>query len=151
MSARPGTSAVGSSTTSGDGDRDVNAVVADLIGFLETGTVPERLFAADMFADLSLPQWRVQAATAADVIAIRAEGHPCPGQVRVERVERTGHGFTIEFEERWEDAGQRWYCREMIRADVAGGSITEASIYCTGDWDEARQREHAAAVPLIRA
>jgi hypothetical protein len=125
--------------------------VADLIRFLETGAVPDRLFAAGAFADLSLPQWRVQAATAADIIAIRAEGHPCPGQVRVERVEETAHGFTIEFEERWEDGGQRWYCREMIRADLAGGSIAELSIFCTGDWDEARQREHAAAVRLLRA
>jgi hypothetical protein len=26
---------------------------------------------------------------------------------------------------------------------VAGDSIVELSIHCTGDWDEARQREHA--------
>jgi len=151
MSAAPNTSAVTSATTEQDGQRDVNAVVADLIRFLETGTVPELLLSADAFADLSLPQWRVQAATAAEIIAIRAEGHPCPGQVRVERVEQTGHGFTMEFEERWQDGGQRWYCREMIRADVACGSITDMSIYCTGDWDEARQREHAEAARLIRA
>ena len=31
----------------------------------------------------------------------------------------------------------------MIRADVVGDRIVEMSIYCTGDWDEARQREHA--------
>jgi hypothetical protein len=68
----------------------------------------------------------------------------------VERVEQTGHGFTIEFEERWDSEGQRWYSREMIRADVVGDSIVELSIFCTGDWDEARQREHAEAVPLIR-
>ena len=29
-------------------------------------------------------------------------------------------------------------------------SIAELSIFCTGDWDEARQREHAEAVQLIR-
>ena len=28
--------------------------------------------------------------------------------------------------------------------------IAELTVYCTGDWDEARQREHAAAVELIR-
>jgi hypothetical protein len=150
MSAPPDASAR-SGTTATHGQRAANAVVADLIKFLETGTVPDGLFAADAFADLSLPRWRVQAATAAEIIAIRAEGHPCPGQVRVERVEETGHGFTLEFEERWADEGQRWYCREMIRADLAGGSIAELSIYCTGDWDEARQREHAAAVRLLRA
>jgi hypothetical protein len=150
MSAQPSTSVITGTTPGGNDQRDVNAVVADLIRFLETGTVPERLFAADGFADLSLPHWRVQAATAAEIIAIRAAGHPCPGQVRVERVEQTGHGFTIEFEERWEDGGQRWYCREMIRADVADGAIAEMSVFCTGDWDEARQREHAKAVRLIR-
>jgi hypothetical protein len=151
MSAQPSTSAIPGAAPGRHDPRDANAVVADLIRFLETGTVPDQLFAADVFADLSLPQWRVQAATAAEIITIRAKGHPCPGQVRAERVEQTSHGFTIEFEERWEDGGQRWYCREMIRADVADGSIAELSIFCTGDWDEARQGEHAKAVRLIRA
>lgn len=137
--------------TAGWQDRpDTSAVVAKLIRFLETGSAPDGLFARAVFSDLSLPHWRIQAGTAEEILAIRAEGHPCPGQVRVERVEQTGHGFTIEFEERWDGQGQRWYCREMIRADVAVGSIIELSISCTGDWDEARQREHAGAAPLIR-
>jgi hypothetical protein len=151
MSAPAAAGARSGLATAANGQRDASAVVADLIKFLETGTVPDGLFTADAFADLSLPQWRIQAATAAEIIAIRTESHPFPGQVRVERVEETGHGFTLEFEERWADGGQRWYCREMIRADLIGGSIAELSIYCTGDWDEARQREHAAAVRLVRA
>jgi hypothetical protein len=134
----------------GTGRADPSTAVAKLIQFLETGSAPGGLFAPGVFCDLSLPQWRVQAATAEDILAIRAEDHPFPGQVRVERVEQTGHGFTIEFEERWDSGGQRWYSREMIRADVAGGSIVELSVYCTGDWDAARQKEHAAAVQLIR-
>jgi hypothetical protein len=124
--------------------------VAHLIRFLETGAGPEGLFAPNVFLDLSLPQWRIQADTAADVVAVRADGHPFPGQVRVERIEQTDHGFTIEFEERWGQEGQHWYCREMIRADVVDDRIVEMSVYCTGDWDEARQREHAGAVRLIR-
>ena len=130
--------------------QDASVAVANLIRFLETGSVPSGLFAPDVFADLSLPHWRIQAANAEQILAIRADGHPGPGQLRVERVEQTGHGFTIEFEERWDSEGQRWYSREMIRADVVGDSIVELSIFCTGDWDEARQREHAEAVPLIR-
>jgi hypothetical protein len=129
---------------------DPSVAVANLIRFLETGSVPDGLFAPDVFADLSLPHWRIQSATAEEVLAIRAQGHPFPGTVRVERVERTEHGFTIELEERWDNEGQRWYCREMIRADVAGDTIVELSIYCTGDWDEAKQRDHADAVQLIR-
>jgi hypothetical protein len=129
---------------------DTTAVVAGLIRFLETGSVADGLFAPDVFSDLSLPQWRVQATTAEGIFALRAGNHPFPGQVRVERLEQTAQGFTIEFEERWQHEGQRWYSREMIRADVVGGSIVELSIYCTGDWDEARQREHAEAVRLVR-
>ena len=136
-------------TTMGRGRPDTSAAVAGLIRFLETGSAPDGLFAPDVFCDLSLPQWRVQAASAEEVLAIRAEGHPCPGKVRVERVDQTGRGFTIEFEERWDNEGQRWYCREMIRADVAGDSIVELSVFCTGDWDEARQREHGEAVRLL--
>ncbi len=137
-------------TAAGQDRPDTSAAAAKLIRFLETGSAPDGLFAPAVFSDLSLPQRRVQAATAEDILAIRAQGHPCPGQVRVERVEQTGHGFTIEFEERWDSGGQRWCCREMIRAEVAGGGIVELSIYCTGDWDAARQEEHAAAVRLIR-
>jgi hypothetical protein len=38
----------------------------------------------------------------------------------------------------------------MIRATVSDGRITDASIYCTGDWDRARQTEHAQVVKLLR-
>ncbi len=137
--------------TAGVGVRpDTTTAVANIIRFLETGVIPDGLFAPNVFADVSLPQWRIQADTADGLLAIRAAGHPCPGEVRVERVEQTGRGFTLEFEERWHADGQRWYCREMIRADVVDSTIVDLAVYCTGDWDEARQREHAAAVGLIR-
>lgn len=126
------------------------AAVQNLVLFLETGSVADGLFAPAVFTDLSLPQWRVQTATAGELVALRAKEHPDPGRVRVERVEATGHGFTLEFEERWTHEGREWYCREMIRADVEGGTITALSVYCTGDWDELTQREHAAAVRLLR-
>lgn len=127
-----------------------STAVANMIRFLETGSVPDGLFAPDLFTDLSLPRWRLQAATAEAGVALRLEGHPVPGRVRVERVEQTDHGFTLEFEERWDAEDQQWYCREMLRADVVDDRIVELSAYCTGDWDEARQREHARAVRLIR-
>ena len=38
----------------------------------------------------------------------------------------------------------------LDRADVVGSTIVEMAVYCTGDWDEAKQREHAAAVHLLR-
>ena len=129
---------------------DTTTTVAEFIRFLETGVAPDGLFAPDVFADVTLPHWRVQADTAEGLLAIRKEGHPVPGRVRVERIESTERGFTIEFEERWNDQGQQWYAREMGRADVESATIVDLSIYCTGDWDEANQREHAKAVQLLR-
>jgi hypothetical protein len=129
---------------------DTKIAVARLIEFLETGTPPDGLFAADAFLDLSLPQWRLQADNGIDAAGLRKQGHPFPGQVHVERLSQTDAGFTMEFEERWEHAGQQWYCREMIRADVVDDEIVDMAVYCTGDWDAATQREHAAAVRLFR-
>ena len=40
--------------------------------------------------------------------------------------------------------------REMIRATVRDGRISEMSVYCTGDWDRARQDAHARTVKLAR-
>lgn len=128
----------------------IAAALANLIRWLETGTAPAELFAPNAFADVSLPHWRIQAGTGEQIRSVRASSHPFPGQVRVERIEQTEHGFTVEFEERWCHDGQRWYCREMIRADVGDDRITELAVYCTGDWDEATQRAHAEAVQLLR-
>jgi len=129
---------------------EVDAGVARLVQWLESGVAPDGLATADAFADLTFPQWRVQFRGGDELIRARHDRHPQPGQVRVERVDRTERGFTIEIEERWVDGGQNWYCREQIRCDLRGDAIAELSLYCTGDWDEARVIEHATAVSLIR-
>jgi hypothetical protein len=129
---------------------DTKVAVARLIEFLETGQPSDGLFAPHVFLDLSLPLWRVQTNTAKDAIALRVGSHPSSGRVRVERLSQTDTGFAIEFEERWEHEGQDWYCREMIRADVVDDTIVEMAVYCTGDWDEAKQRDHARALSLLR-
>jgi hypothetical protein len=133
----------------------VDAALADVVAgkiirFLETGDAPVGLFRPDVFLDLTMPTWRVQSAGAEDLIAVRKEGHPGPGTVTRWRSDPTPTGFVFEFEERWNGEGQQWYAREMMRVEVIDGAIAELTVYCTGDWDEARQAEHAAAVSLIR-
>jgi hypothetical protein len=125
------------------------AVVEDFLAFLQTGEVPAGLFASDAFADLSLPTWRVQAQGVDDLIALRRVGHPALGRVPRYRLDATPTGFVLEWEETWVDGGQQWYCREMCRADVSEAGITNLSIYCTGDWDEARVAAHRASVRLV--
>jgi hypothetical protein len=66
------------------------------------------------------------------------------------RAEPIPTGFVLEFEERRDSEGQRGYAREMMRAEVAGGQVAELTAYRAGDWDQARQAEHAGTVTLIR-
>jgi len=126
------------------------SVALQLIHFLETGDAPPGLFTDDVFCDFTLPLWRLQAQGLEPVVALRRQGHPGPGRVPRWRCDPTPTGLLLEVEERWEQAGESWYCRELMRADVAGKSITEIAVYCTGDWNAARQAEHQQAVRLLR-
>ncbi|HKB39340.1 MAG TPA: hypothetical protein VKD72_23080 [Gemmataceae bacterium] len=121
-----------------------------LITFMETGVPPEGAFTADVFCDFTMPQWRLQAQGIEDVTALRKAGHPGPSTVPRSRFDTTATGFVLEVEEQWEDSAESWYCREMIRADISGESISQISVYCTGDWDRERVRRHAETVPLLR-
>ncbi|MDQ1743646.1 MAG: hypothetical protein QOE23_1985 [Pseudonocardiales bacterium] len=125
-------------------------LAAQFIDFLETGVAADGLFAPDLFTDFTMPLWRLQADTAEGSIDLRRAGHPMVGRVPSSRLDLTDRGFVLEVEEQWQDRGEDWYCRELFRADVTDGSITQLAVYCTGDWDSARVAEHRAAVALIR-
>src|SRR5712692_6077629 len=102
-------------------DERARALAAGVVTFLETGDPPEGLFHPDVFCDFTPPQWRAQAQGIEDVVRLRKQGHPSPGRVARRRFDPTPNGFVLEFEERWEQDGQEWYCREMARAEVVGG------------------------------
>lgn len=128
----------------------VQRLTDEFVGFLETGTAPEGMFAPDLFLDFTMPLWRLQTETGPDAVAIRVGGHPEPSRIAVRRLDPLPSGFLIEVEEFWDHGGEQWYCRELMRADVEGDSIVDLSVYCTGDWDAARVAEHAAMVHLPR-
>ncbi|KQW47273.1 hypothetical protein ASC77_12375 [Nocardioides sp. Root1257] len=137
-------------TAAADLGEVATTLAARFVTWLETGERPPDLFADDVFADLTVPHWRVQAEGVDAVFHLREDEHPFPGTVRVEALDRTSRGFLLQFEERWRDGGQDWYCRELIHAVVTDGRISELAISCTGDWDEERQRLHADQVRLLR-
>lgn len=126
-------------------------VVHKLVHWLETGEVPAGLFADDVFVDLTVPQWRLQARGRDAVANLRRTSHPAPGCVPRLRYDPTPTGFVIEWEERWDEHGDSWYAREVARADLRGDAIAEMSIYCTGDWSTALVAPHAREVTLLRA
>jgi hypothetical protein len=124
--------------------------VTRLVGWLETGHLPNGLFTRDVFCDLTVPTWRLQAQGATAVAALRATSHPAPGRVARLRYDPTPTGFVLEWEEEWDEHGDQWYCREMLRADVTHGAISAVSVYCTGDWSSAQRARHASEVTLLR-
>jgi len=125
-------------------------LAAKLIAFLESGTPPEGLFTTDAFCDFTMPQWRLQAEGIEDMVALRKAGHPGPGRVPRSRFDATVTGFVLEVEEEWDQDGESWYCRELFRADVADGGVSQLSVYCTGDWDRERVARHRTEVALLR-
>jgi hypothetical protein len=131
-------------------DDSVKELAAKFITLLETGVAPDGLFTPDVFTDFTMPLWRLQFEGADASVAGRLAGHPGPSRVPRSRLDATTTGFVLEVEEEWEQDGESWYCRELFRADVAAGAISQLSVYCTGDWDRARVAEHARTVHLPR-
>jgi hypothetical protein len=129
---------------------EASALAEKMIVFLETGALPGGLFRADMFGDFTLPHWRLQTEGLDEAVRLRRSEHSGPSVVTNWRADPTPNGFVLEFEERWEEGSREWYSREMMRADVVDGEIAELAVYCSGDWDEARQAAHAREVTLVR-
>ncbi len=125
-------------------------LAAKVITFLETGTPPEGAFTPAAFCDFTMPQWRLQAQGVDEIVRMRTASHPGPGRVPRSRFDATSTGFVLEVEEEWDQDGESWYCRELFRADVADGAISQISVYCTGDWDQAQVARHRATVHLLR-
>jgi hypothetical protein len=131
-------------------DAAARAAADKLVTFLETGESPPGLWADEVFCDFTLPQWRLQAQGVEAVVALRTTGHPGPSRVPRSRFDATATGFVLEVEEQWEQDGESWYCRELMRADLSDGAISALSVYCAGDWDRAQVTRHAEQVRLLR-
>ena len=137
-------------TVSAEVPARVRESVDRFVAWLETGAT-DGLFAPDVFADVTLPHWRVQWQGIEETIAGKTRFHPPAGRTRVEKVLAGATGYGLKVEERWEDGGQQWYCREAFLCDLDDeGRITELHGYCTGDWDEVAVARHAEAVTLLR-
>lgn len=128
----------------------VQQSVDRFVAWLETGAT-DGLFAPDVFADVTLPHWRIQWQGIEQTIDGKIRFHPPAGRTRVEKVLAGATGYALKVEERWEDHEQQWYCREAFLCELDDeGRITELHAYCTGDWDEVAVARHAEAVTLVR-
>jgi hypothetical protein len=73
----------------------VHGLAEGLIAFMETGVVPDGLFAEDVFTDFTMPQWRLQGGTRDQLVALRLAGHPGAGRVPRSRLDATTTGFCV--------------------------------------------------------
>ena len=112
----------------------------------ETLEVGDDLLAPDALLDLFPPFWRFQLrgpdALAAQLHAV-ADG---PASVRVVRVVPTTTGFVTEHEQ----TGPGSTARRLILCEVRDGRISEAVVYCNGEWDDELRARHAAEAPMLR-
>ena len=144
--------AVMTTTATPTGTRHRARLADTFVAFLETGERPGAGCSPRTCSATSrMPQWRLQAAGRRRRSSrCGTHGHPGPGRVPAARFDPTPTGFVLEVEEAWDADGEHWYCRELFRADVGDGAISQLSVYCTGDWDAARGRGARAAVTMTR-
>jgi hypothetical protein len=61
---------------------DARLLAEAFIAYLETGVAGPGLYAPDIFLDVTLPRWRLQARGREDALAVRRDNHPSRGASR---------------------------------------------------------------------
>lgn len=103
--------------------------VSGLVAFLESGDLPDGLFAADAVADFNVPSWRFTLRGPQALADQRNEAGPGPWKIVVEHVRSTEDGFVIELSH--EHGGE--YYRTLTLVLLRDGLIAEFVHYCTGN------------------
>ena len=104
----------------------------------------------DIFVDLNVPQWRLQAQGREQLGQMFAGGYPVGARLASSRVRSMAEGVAIEVEVRFPEEGEERLFRELHLLTVDGGRVVEHTAYCTGHWDAATIARHAEEAPMIR-
>ena len=130
-------------------DAVAQALSERLADVFRTGAAGDVL-ADDVFLDGHPPLWRfqLQGWDAFDrwIKSFMPEG----AGTTVVRTIPTATGFVSEFVGSHHEGADEITDRKILLAEVAGGRITELTIYCSGDWDAELRGRHAAETDLIR-
>jgi hypothetical protein len=140
--------------TASDTTTDRDAVTAALSErFAEVFADPEsavEVVSADAFFDLNMPVWRFQLEGAEMFGAQLRALTRGPTTVDVLRTVTTASGFVTEHEEHQFVDGDELTARRLWLCEVAGGRITQAIGYCSGEWDDQLRARHAREAPMLR-
>jgi hypothetical protein len=97
-----------------------------------------------------MPVWRFQLQGREALGAQIARINQGPSRVEVLRTVPTGSGFVAEHVEHQDVDGEDLSARRLVLCEVHEARITEVTVYCSGEWDEALRARHAAEAPMIR-
>lgn len=120
-------------------------LVAGMLEFIATATIPDGIFTGDVACDLNVPFGRV-VTTGPDALAmLLAQGTPAGSVLEGRRWTPTEDGFVLEFQSRSVATPGRpsTYSRQIAWVTVADRRIARLAVYCTGDWDPATEARNA--------
>jgi hypothetical protein len=126
-------------------NEDAKKVGERFVHVLETGD-PGDVFAADVFCDINVPEWRFQMQGPSAVREWLAGEQPDGSTITTWRADATESGLVVEAEQRIGDI----LSRNIHRLEVRGGKIAEWTMYCTGEWSRETQERQAREAPMIR-
>jgi ketosteroid isomerase-like protein len=108
------------------------------------------LFAPEVFFDLNMPTWRFQMAGPDAIEAQLAVLRRGPIEIDLVRTVATESGFVAEHEEHQLVDGDDLTARRLWLCETRDGLITEATCFCTGEWDATLRARQAAEAPMLR-
>jgi ketosteroid isomerase-like protein len=121
----------------------------EFVHYMSTAELRPGVFTDDVIFDMTIPAWRVQVQGLDDFQALRRHAG---GQWRVTlgEVQPTPQGFVAEADLEETVDGHVVYNRTISLVTMRDGRISDIRHYCSGPWDEATRRRHAAEAPMIR-
>ena len=142
------------------GEVEMQTTGAAIIAFLDAVQSGEWrdmevLYAPDAIFDGTVPEWHFTIQGAGTVIEELGRWFPATATLSDVRIEPTVHGAAIEFERRWNRAGEMDTPPEMVGVrqahilKIVHGRIVEQRAHCSGIWDAATFATIEAEAPRL--
>jgi hypothetical protein len=127
-------------------DHEAAKQVAEaFVRFIETNDAGD-VFAADVFADINVPEWRFQMQGKAAIEAWLRDEQPGGCTVPTWRSDAMIDGVVVEVEQH---TGAE-ISRNIHRLEVRDNKVVEWTMYCTGVWSVETQAKQRSEAPMIR-
>lgn len=130
-------------------DEQAKKIAERFVGFMETQD-PGDLLAAEVFADINVPEWRFQMQGPEAIVEWMRGELPDGSRVPTWRSDPTASGVIVELEQRYDVDGEEISSRNLHRLEVRDGKVTEWTMYCTGEWSPATSERQAREAPMFK-